>query len=81
MSDYICIFFYIILALCLIYVGAFIDSIGYAPFPGTCHKLVQCFNLGGKLKAVIRDCPAGMFWDQRMLLCRPPDNVLCFEGK
>lgn len=68
-------------ALCLIYLGAFIDSIGYAPFPGKCHKLVQCFYLGGKLKAVIRDCPAGMFWDQTMLLCRPPDDVLCFEDR
>ncbi|CAG2242991.1 Shell matrix protein [Mytilus edulis] len=68
-------------ALCLLYLGAFIDSIGYAPFPGKCNKLVQCFYLGGKLQTVARDCPAGMFWDQKQLLCRPPDDVICLEDQ
>ena len=60
--------------------SSFIDSIGYAEYPGRCDKLVQCYNYRGRDIAVLRDCPYGYFWHQEQVLCRPPAEVPCYDG-
>lgn len=59
----------------------FIDGIGYAEYPGYCDKLVQCYQYQQRVVAVQRECPYGYFWHQDQVLCRPPAEVPCYDGK
>lgn len=61
--------------------SVYIDSIGYNKYPGSCNKFVQCYNNYQNTKAVLRECPAGLFWHQDHAMCKSPDKVPCFEGK
>ena len=58
------------------------NGIGFNPHPDDCDKYTQCYFGGeGQIRAVYRQCPFGQYWDQRVLTCRPSQEVDCEKGK
>ena len=62
--------------------GCLIDSgVGFNPYPGDCTKYVQCWKEGDTVRALIRSCPFGQFWDADAITCRPSFLVNCTAGR
>ncbi|KAL5016102.1 hypothetical protein ScPMuIL_005691 [Solemya velum] len=58
----------------------FVEGVGYTTDPGSCNEFLQCFYEGAELVRVENArCPFRMFWDQKILLCRPSDVASCWR--
>ncbi|KAH3753954.1 hypothetical protein DPMN_188609 [Dreissena polymorpha] len=58
--------------------GCLIDSgTGYNPVAGDCTRYVQCWRDGPHIRALVRSCPFGQFWDADAITCRPSFLVRC----
>ncbi|XP_052074661.1 uncharacterized protein LOC127712330 isoform X2 [Mytilus californianus] len=63
----------------LCYGSQYVDGVGYNADPKSCNEFVQCFYEGGQIKVERARCPFRMFWDQRLLLCRPATSMSCWR--
>ncbi|XP_071179975.1 uncharacterized protein [Mytilus edulis] len=63
----------------LCYGSQYVDGVGYNADPKSCNEFVQCFYEGGQIKVERTRCPFRMFWDQRLLLCRPATSMSCWR--
>ncbi|XP_064612656.1 protein PIF-like [Liolophura sinensis] len=58
------------------------NGVGYRSHPTDCNRYSQCFPIGpGQWRAVIRSCPAGLFWDQSKLTCNRARAVSCGQDR
>jgi hypothetical protein len=64
----------------LCYGSQYVDGVGYNADPKSCSEFIQCFYEGGQIKVEKARCPFRMFWDQRLLLCRPATSISCWRG-
>lgn len=60
----------------------FEGGIGYKNHERDCDKYVMCSPSGvkGNLKADVRTCGVGEYWDQTLLTCRLSKDVPCSTG-
>lgn len=63
----------------LCYGSQYVDGVGYNADPKSCNEFIQCFYEGGQIKVERARCPFRMFWDQRLLLCRPATSMSCWR--
>ena len=63
----------------LCYGSQYVDGVGYNADPKSCSEFIQCFYEGGQIKVEKARCPFRMFWDQRLLLCRPATSISCWR--
>lgn len=53
-------------------------GIGYLRHPSACDRYIQCYpEPAGTLVAVTRQCPVGMYWDERIGMCDKATSVVC----
>ncbi|ESO83271.1 hypothetical protein LOTGIDRAFT_236718 [Lottia gigantea] len=56
------------------------NGVGFNSVAGSCQKFIQCiFNLEMLISTILKDCPAGLFWDQDKLTCNYASEVDCTE--
>lgn len=58
-----------------------INGAGFNSHPNECDLFVHCYFGELGLRAIIRKCPFGQFWNQTILSCEYSERAYCPMGK
>lgn len=58
-----------------------INGAGFNSHPNECDLFVHCYFGELGLRAMIRKCPFGQFWNQTILSCEYSERTYCPMGK
>ena len=58
-----------------------INGAGFNSHPEECDLFVHCYFGEQGLRAMIRRCPFGQFWNQTILSCQYSERSFCAMGK